>query len=377
MLPLLLCFLLSSEDQPNSLKSGKDLQTALATNVRWSSIGVEVSRQLRDLQSQSEVAILRDRRIDPRRLVRVETEFVPRVQVLKQISDAIPNTAFCITDNYACIGPNEAIHRLPILLARNADQLNSLRKKIDAVTFRQLTTKIDVSWEELAEPRQILVDHAKSVGAVIKNADAIPHDVWARQTLPKMTFPELTTLVLNQFDLTFQMTDNAIEFIIVPVNSNESFEHKYLVGTKLKSSVSTVWQKQLPDIKVKWSGSSAVVTTTLQDHIQLFAALQEIQYAVATAPAALPSEKSLRTTNYQLKAERATVGQLIDFFRSQKVAIEVVDEESDAVRAILKEAVQLDDISGLLPGSEIFPMIFGKHFKSVQVRDDRVVLSLE
>ena len=86
---------------------------------------------------------------------------------------------------------------------------------------------------------------------------------------------------------------------------------------------------------------------------------------------------SLRTRGLQIKADRATIGQVVEFFRREKVAIEVIDENSPETQAILRETVQLDKISEKMPGSKLFPLIFGKHFKSVDVRDDRVVLSTE
>ena len=86
---------------------------------------------------------------------------------------------------------------------------------------------------------------------------------------------------------------------------------------------------------------------------------------------------SIRTTNYQLSAEHATVGQLIEFFRSQGVAIEVMNEESPEVELLLKETVDLVVHTERQPGHKLFPQIFGKYFKRVDVQDERVVLSRE
>ena len=218
MITILISCLVCTSNQPTTFKTGKDLQAAMAANIKWSSIGAELDDQLEDLQLQSEVAILRDRRIDPHRVIQVETNFVPRVQVLKQISDKIPNTSVYVSDNFVLLGPAMAVDRLPILLSRNAEQVNSRRKKIDSGALRRLTTKVDASWDELAEPRRILVDQATSVGAVILNPDDIPHDVWAARRLPKMSFIELATVVLNQFDLTIKVSDDAAEFTVVPID---------------------------------------------------------------------------------------------------------------------------------------------------------------
>ena len=375
MLTILICFLIVLADEGTSFHTGKDLQTALAANIRWFSIGVELGNQLRDLQAQTKVVILRDRRLDPHQPISVETEFVPRVQVLKQISAQIPDGAFCLTEDMACVGPAEAIHRLPILLSHNADQVNSLRKKIDAAAFRRLTAKIDASWEQLSEPRQILLDHAVTAGAAITNPEFIPHDVWADGRLPRMSFAEFATVILNQFDLTFQLAGDRAELTLIPVDPDEIMEHRYVVGSKLKTSVATDWQNRSPDVEIKWIGSNATVTTTLQQHAALNSMLQELKYSVSisnTTP-----DSSIRTTNYEIKEKRATIRQLIETFRRAKVTIEVLDEESPEVQALLNESLELAGRAGRNPGSEFFPLIFGRHFKQVDVQDDRVVLSRE
>lgn len=375
MLTIFLLLLANLTDEPTQFRTGKDLQAALATNISWFSVGSELGIQLNDLQAQTGVAILRDRRIDPHQPISVKTDFVPRVQVLKQISSAIPQGAICVTESFACVGPADAIYRLPILLSHKADQVNSLRRKIDAAAFRRLTAKTDSSWERLSEPRQILLDHAMMAGAVIRNPDAIPHDVWAETRLPRMSFSELATVILNQFDLTFTLTGDRAEMTIIPVDPDQILEHRYLVGSKLKAPMITAWQNILPDIKIQWTGSNATVTTALQQHATLIAILQEMQYNVSSGGPAPGS--TIRTTTYELKEKRATIGELIQTFRSAKIPVEVVDENSPEVQAILKESIELTELSTRNPGSKFFPLIFGKHFKRVDVKDDRVVLSRE
>ena len=376
MITILIYCLACLPEQPTSFKIGKDLQAAMAANIKWSSVGAELNSQLEDLQRQSDVAILRDRRIDPHQIIQVETDFVPRVQVLKQISGRIPDTAVFVSDSFTLLGPAMAIDRLPILLSRNAEQVNLLRKKIDAGALRRLTAKIDVSWGELAEPRQMLEDQAASVGAIILNSNDIPHDVWAARRLPKLSFVELATVVLNQFDLTIRVSDNVAEFTVVSIDPAELFEHRYLVG-KFKPTVAKTWQSQLPDVEIKWNGSNATIKTTMLKHTQLNAILQEATFAVASESMTSNLQGSLRTTDYQLKAKTATIGELIANFRGGKITIEIVDETSAAVQAIMKESISLSGFSEKLPGTKFFPLIFGKHFNRVEVKDDRVLLSLD
>ncbi len=376
MITILFSCMLCLPEQPTSFKTGKQLQAAMAADIKWSSIGVQLDSQLEDLQQQCDVAILRDRRIDPHQVIGVETEFVPRVQVLRQISDEIPDTEVCVGESFIFFGPTMAAARLPILLSRNAEQVNSLRKRIDTRALQRLTTKVDVSWDDLAEPRQMLVDQATSAGSVILNPNVIPHDVWAKRRLPKMSFIELATVVLNQFDLTIKISQNATEFTVDSIDPDELFEHRYLVG-KFKPAVAEAWQSQLPDVEIKWNGSNATITTSLLNHARLNAILQEVMFAPTQASKPSNTKGSLLTTDYQLKAERATLGQLIREFRAGKITIEVVGENSYAVQAIMKESIPLGGFSEKRPGTKFFPLLFGKHFKRVEVKSDRVVLSLD
>ena len=276
------------------------------------------------------------------------------------------------------LNASAAIHRLPILLSHNAEQVNTLKKKIDAAAFRRLTAKNDASWEQLSEPRQILLDHAKTAGFVIANPDAIPHDVWAEQRLPRLSFGELATVILNQFDLTFKLADDRAELTIVPVDPDEVLEHRYAVGSKLKSEITTAWQEKAPKVDIRWTGANATVTTTLRQHALLNAAVQEAVNPVSSSDSTSTTpDESIRTRHFTLKAERATIGQLIDFFRKEKITIEVIDKDSPEVLAILNESVLLDALTERQQGSRLFPLIFGKHFKTVDVRDDRVVLARE
>lgn len=375
------CFLpmeTSQADEPTVFKTGKALQTAMAARISWSSIGAELGDQLHDLQHRTEVIILRDRRLDPHRLISIKADSVPRIQVLQEIAAAIPDGGFCLTENFACVGPADAVFRLPILLDRNNAALNARRKKYGSVLSRKLTATVDLNWPQLAEPRQILIDRARAAGLEITNPQDIPHDVWAAGQLPKVSFVELATVILNQFDQTFVFSDDEPKITIVPIDPHESLEHRYVVGNKLKSAVAAAWKSKVPHASVAWTGSTAKTTGTLMEHTMLQRILQELEFADdpdgKTSPIVVGS---IRSKNYQIKAERATIGQLIQFFRGEKVPIEVIDENDPATQATLQQIIQLDQLTESLPGEKFFPKIFGQHFKSVDVRDDRVVLSAQ
>lgn len=72
-------------DQKPALKTGKSLKNAMLTTVSWSSVNTPLQTQLTDLMKQSEVAVIRDRRVDPRSQISLIASSVSRWEVLKSI----------------------------------------------------------------------------------------------------------------------------------------------------------------------------------------------------------------------------------------------------------------------------------------------------
>jgi hypothetical protein len=364
-------------DQKPALKTGKSLKNAMLTTVSWSSVNTPLQSQLADLMKQSEVAVIRDRRIDPRSQISLTASSVSRWEVLKNISGEVPDGGCCLTENVACVGPASEVHRLPVLIELRQNDINQLRRKMKSEDHRKLVALIDSSWSELAEPKLILEGYARKVGVRITNPDLIPHDVWTQCSLPRMAFAEIATIVLNQFDLEFKLSDDGRSVTLRTIDPLETFDHRFSPGKKYQAATTELWKKQFPEITVKWSGSVATVNATLEQHGQLNAALTELLNSDEAGTTKSATPNSLRTTTFTFRAERATIGDLIAYFRANKVVIEVTDEDQPATKAMMKEIVQLGDINEKKTGVELFPLIFGHHFRKVDVLDDRVVLSLE
>lgn len=364
-------------DQKTALKAGKSLKTAMLTRVSWSSVNTPLQNQLSDLMNQSEVAVIRDRRLDPRYQISLNATSVSRWEVLKSIAGVVPDSGCCLTEHLACIGPASAVHRIPVMIELREKEINQMRRKMRPEDHRKLVALIDSSWPELAEPKSILENYARATGVRITNPDLIPHDVWARSDLPRMTFAEAATIVLNQFDLEFRLSDDSRSITLRRIDLEEAFDHRYSPGKKFQTAITEHWKDRFPEIAMKWSGSVATVNATLEQHGQLNAALSELLNSIEADTTKPATPDSLRTKTFTFRAERATIGDLIAYFRTNNVIIEVTDEDQAATKAVMKEIVQLSDIKEKKTGVELFPLIFGRYFRKVDVLDDRVVLSLE
>src|ERR1700732_4914824 len=66
------------------------------------------------------------------------------------------------------------------------------------------TQKATISWEDLERPAEIVSRIGQQFGLTIVGLEQVPHDLWAGAAIPDATVCEALSLVLNQFDLTFE-----------------------------------------------------------------------------------------------------------------------------------------------------------------------------
>lgn len=350
-------------------QTGKALEKTLAESVSCSVQRMPLARQLDDIR-QSGVCLIRDRRVDPSIPLSLQTGFLPRRELLKQLTALIPNTAAAFTSDYVYIAPTPVAFRLPLLL-QLVEQQSAVWKRLPANTIpRRTLLPVRPSWERPAVPSELLALAARDAGIRITNPEAIPHDVWDSAELPAMPFPELACLVLNQFDLFPELDSAAAEIRIVPVPSDRPLELRHSFPAELRAALEQLSGKVTPDTPIRWTRTTAVFTATLEHHTQ-FAATIEQRRSVGGAVAGVPRD-SLRTRTFLLQAERAPLGSIVATLRASGVTIEIAGEQTPTVQKRLQLVVPIN--AAEQRGEDFFRGLFGKHFGTVLVLDDRVQL---
>jgi hypothetical protein len=360
-------------DEPISLRTGKAFEQTLAARISLVSQAVPLAEQLRSLQQQSGIAILRDRRIDPRQEITVEVAQQPRQQVLQTIAEIIPDGWSVPLDcDVVVVGNRLDVLRLPILFEQTQNHVDEVKRRWPASQRSSLTRKSDLAWDQLAEPREIVTRLATQTQLTVSNPELIPHDVWQAAHLPRMSAAEGLCLVLSQFDLTFHLDPDGDKLTIAPVDWDKTFERRYPVRSSLKTAVVAAWKPIVAESQIGWSGSSARITATIDQHAELLANLTKLDISKSDASNSNPV--SLRTAMFQFKASSQTIAQAIAGFRRNQIAIDVVRESDPEVQRLLMKTVDLSQINEKLSGEKFFPRVFGQHFSEVKVLDDRVIL---
>ncbi len=356
------------------LQTGKSLEKALAESVSCSARRMPLQRQLHDVQQESGVCVIRDRRLDPSVPITLQTGFLPRREMLRQLAALLPGTAAAFPDDYVYIGPTVAAHRLPLLLQLLNQQSAAWRRLPGSTIPRRALLPVRPSWDRASVPSEVLLNAARDADIRITNPEVIPHDVWDSAVLPAMTFPELACLILNQFDLFPQLSESAAEIRIVPVPTEQPLELRHSFPAELRAALEQSWGGSQPDSGLRWTRTTAVFTASLARHIE-FAALAEQQRSAGSGAVAAGSSTpadSLRTRMFRLQAERAPLGSIVATLRASGVAIEIAGEQTPAVQKTLQQVVPIS--SAAQRGDAFFKGLFGEHFGTVQVLDDRVQL---
>jgi hypothetical protein len=359
----------NADERGSSYHTGRAFHHSLQQQMNWSSKGAELASQLNQWQDQSNILLILDRRINPHESVTVKAGTSTRANVLSRICGQRPDTGWCTTERFVYVGPSLSAWRLPVMLELQQIQFTKFRNQLTPTEFRKLMNRSSIAWDRLSEPRRILTEQAGRVGLMIENPEEIPHDVWDAGNWGALTFTELSTIMLNQFDLMLVPGIASASVRVSPIEMSRIAEFEYSVGRQQKEQMAAAVRDLSADLQEKWRSETMSLTGTLQHHAELYRVWQTIIHS-ANNPVAI--EDSLRTRRFTLTVARATIGQLTENFRSNGISIEFEQADEVRMQSILKKEIQLDLKS--VAGTDFFMAVYGQYFESVIVEDNRVIL---
>jgi hypothetical protein len=196
----------------------------------------------------------------------------------------------------------------------------SLSKTPADVRTRWLRVKA-WSFPQLSEPRALLAELAKSVGAQLREAERIPHDLWAERSLPAMSTLDRAVLLLAGFDLTCQVSADGRQLRVVPISRPVHVTQTHTVPTSRAAAVDAVLV-DAPDAKLTRAGQKLTLATTVEAHERVRSAIRG--GTTATVKGASPRPRSRRAVQrYTVEINNQPVGKVIDQLASQ-LKLEVI-----------------------------------------------------
>lgn len=249
-----------------ALETGPRFRQALTQplSVAWEQ--VDLRTICGRIQSAGHVALLLDRRIDPSAPVDFQAQETPLLELTQAL--IAPRDARVVpVGNTLYLGPQAPAARLRTLVALRQEELATLLRQ---GASRRLQEPLGVSWEDLETPAELVEQFARQVRLKVTHSDRIPHDLWAAAQLPSATPVEVLSLILIQFDLTFEWRDGGrgIEVVEAPAEPLIARFHPAPRGTKVADWLQEI-QTRLPNRTARSEGLRVLVEATVEEHESL------------------------------------------------------------------------------------------------------------
>lgn len=259
----------SHEDTPRWME-GEAVSRRLRESIGPAGIvwtGTPLRQALEGLAQTSRIAVLLDRRVDPGQLLDLKLENCSLLEALAIVAND-RSLGMTLVGPVVYFGPTPAASRLRTLIAMAEDQLQTLPEQ----ERRKFVEKGPLAWPDLATPREILQELATSAGLSIENLERVPHDLWARGSLPSLPLVHRLCLVLNQFDLTFQVQAEGRAIRCIPLPERIALVRSYPGGANLQKQAQQI-ARLVPEAEVRLGSGKVWVRGRLEDHYQIAAAL--------------------------------------------------------------------------------------------------------
>ena len=330
-------------------RTGNLFAKTLETKISASWRNVELRTVLHRLADEHKTAVLLDRSINPNQELALDLNY----QSLGEAFAAVAKEAAAevsILGNTIYIGPAKRVAKLRTLEHLRAKEPIAGEDRLPPGRVLEFSRVNTVHWNDLDEPRGLIVGLGNRSDLKIANPEAIPHDLWAGATLPNATITEALSLILIQFDLTFAWNADMSEIRLVPVPKTVTVERGYIPadGPPKKAS-RAVWERFLrtaaQSLEEQFPGSSCrvdarrhrlVLSATLEQH-------EKLAGAGRTKPEE-PAEKfpPIRNRQFTLRIERIPASALMKKLEESGIRFQYDPAQLAARNINLDDPISMD-----------------------------------
>ena len=317
--------------------TGAKFQMACERSISVSGGDAPLLDVLSRVGNDQQVAILLDRRIDPTQLVGSDLRRMKLQTLVGNLASQADGGLSVVGDTFY-VGPSANIRRLRTLIELRELELRAASAPAGRRLFELLHRK-ELHWEDLAEPRQLVVDVASQYQLQIEGVENIPHDLWRKGMVAHPNGIESLMLLLSQFDLSFEWTKDFEGIQIVPTPANPTVDRAHTPrGLSLPDAVKAV-HEAFPDISAKPTGKTLEIAATVEEHEALEVLLGEKKVA-----SSLPTRKPVVLANqrFTLRSRGQRFDLLLETLILDGVDIEYDVGAFDQASIDMTTPIQLD-----------------------------------
>ena len=257
----------ASQDERAGYRTGSDFRRELDKPVTVTRSNAELRPLLARLAADRGIAIVLDRRVDPGREVDANLPRTRLLQAIEQIAEQAEVVVSVVGDT-VFVGSQESTAKLRTLCVLRAMELDAFGAALGRREF-ELARTHSFAWDDLERPADLLLRVAQRGGLMVEGLELIPHDLWAGGTFVGVTPIEAVSLVLIQFDLTFEWTGTAEGIRLVPAPPSVAVTRSHAVRTIAPATARDRVQLRFPDVPVEIAGRQLTATATIEQHADI------------------------------------------------------------------------------------------------------------
>ena len=226
--------------------------------------GAELRSFMRTLSAERRVAILLDRRLDPGTEIDANlppTEFQDALRTIAVQAGA----GVSVVGDTVYVGPRTSTGVVRTLVALREAELGEMSNRLGRREF-ELAENHTFAWDDLDRPADLLLRIAQRYGLTVEGIEHVPHDLWAGATITGVTAVQALTLILIQFDLTFEWIGDAdgVRVGILPDEIVIPREHTVRGTTPQRARASLL--EHFPELEFDFRGRTVEVVATIEQH---------------------------------------------------------------------------------------------------------------
>lgn len=318
----------------------------------WSEEGLR--NMLQPVSSNRQVSIVIDRRIDPSAEYQISLTNLSLLAALQKIAD-LSGGQLSLLDNLVYFGPPRSAGSLRTLIELRTQELKSKDAAIADRRRTELQRRKTMAWSDLTTPREILSSLRSQFHLKIKNEELIRHDLWAGSTLPEVTATEVLSIVLIQFDFTFEWQDAGESIEILPMPDRVGISRKYRWSTNLADALEVI-KIQFPQAEIEASKPETTVNGTIEVHEAITSLMKGESKARTVKEEPLGPIKS-RSFTFGVE-QPVPISAIMKELEKSKIQFEYDPEEMKSAGVDLEQLVQFEVKNA--SASKFFSAIFEK-----------------
>ncbi len=295
--------------------SGSEFDKALRQRISIFRERADLSELVDRLAELNRTAVLIDRRIDPSAQVRLEVNQVLLQSAYAELARQVGADLGQIGSTLM-IGRRDELDRLLTLAEWHRDRLREMTV-VPSARRVQLLRKRPIQWDDLAEPRQLLPKIAAAWQVTVTNPDLVPHDLWRGGSAIDVDVIEAVSLILGQFDLTFEWVQPGDSIRLVPAPSTVQITRPHRPqGITRREALDRI-ASDVPAAVVSTGRSELLIRATVLEH-------RDIERLIGEAPPAdmNPEPVPLARRRFPVRVIRKPVGAILYTLKTQGIDLQ-------------------------------------------------------